>query len=189
MKDLKTKAEPQFKCNHCDKPYIKKGALTNHMSKVHLLVKSPIKKSFMDISTNSDNNEAAPIKSKYKCVHCDKSYAIKKALLGHVRKSHKKKEETIIEIEEGDEFGLDCESTFFTKYAQQKDKEEEADELEAILGMTSQIDFDSSILTHVETEPKSPNVIKVNLITGKKKKLKKSNTKTQSPSAPLPQNS
>ena len=52
MGDPKTKTDPQFKCNQCDKPYVKKGALTNHMSKVHLILKSPEKKSYMDISTS-----------------------------------------------------------------------------------------------------------------------------------------
>jgi hypothetical protein len=54
MVDLKTKSDPHFKCNLCDKPYVKNGALTNHMKKVHLIIKSPVKTSFMDISTDDE---------------------------------------------------------------------------------------------------------------------------------------
>ena len=40
-------------------PTLKKGALTNHMTKVHNISKTTTKKEFMEISTNneSDNND------------------------------------------------------------------------------------------------------------------------------------
>ena len=67
-----------YNCNECDKPYIKKGAMKNHLKRVHNISKSPINKGFMDITTanNPENNE--PIKGKYACLNCDKTYSIKK---------------------------------------------------------------------------------------------------------------
>ena len=55
---IKVETKP-YNCNKYDKPYIKKGALTNHMRKVHSISKSPVKEEFMDISNNSesDNND------------------------------------------------------------------------------------------------------------------------------------
>ena len=48
----------QYKCNKCDKPYFKKGALTTHIKKAHNISNNITKKEFMAISTNneSDNN-------------------------------------------------------------------------------------------------------------------------------------
>ena len=48
----------QYKCNKCDKPYFKKGALTTHIKKAHNISNYITKKEFMAISTNneSDNN-------------------------------------------------------------------------------------------------------------------------------------
>ena len=48
-----------YNCNECDKPYIKKGALTSHTRKVHSKSKSPVTKEFMDFSnkSESDNND------------------------------------------------------------------------------------------------------------------------------------
>ena len=48
----------QYKCNKCDKPYLKKGALTTHIKKAHNYSKNITKKEFMAIFTNieSDNN-------------------------------------------------------------------------------------------------------------------------------------
>ena len=43
-----------YRFNVCDKPYVKKGALTNHLKKVHNISVSPTKKEFMNISCNSD---------------------------------------------------------------------------------------------------------------------------------------
>ena len=54
MTKLENKSNLMYKCNVCDKPYIKKGALTNHLKKVHNLSMSPTKKEFMDISCNSE---------------------------------------------------------------------------------------------------------------------------------------
>ena len=54
MTKVEHKSNLMYKCNVCDKPYIKKGALTNHLKKVHNLSMSPTKKEFMDISSNSD---------------------------------------------------------------------------------------------------------------------------------------
>ena len=57
MTKVDSKSSQVYKCNVCDKPYIKKGALTNHLKKVHNLSMSPNKKEFMDISNNSDIND------------------------------------------------------------------------------------------------------------------------------------
>ena len=57
MTKMFIKSNHQYKCNECDKPYIKRGALTNHLKKVHNLPTSPTKKEFMDISNNSDSDD------------------------------------------------------------------------------------------------------------------------------------
>ena len=54
MTKVDTKSNQMYKCNVCDKPYVKKGALTNHLRKVHNLTMSPSKKQFMDTSCSSD---------------------------------------------------------------------------------------------------------------------------------------
>ena len=56
---MNVKPKQQYKCKTCDKPYLKKGALTNHMKKAHNIFKTTTKKEFMEISTNneSDNND------------------------------------------------------------------------------------------------------------------------------------
>ena len=54
MTKVENKSNLMYRCNVCDKPYIKKGALTNHLKKVHNLSMSPTKKEFMDTSNNSD---------------------------------------------------------------------------------------------------------------------------------------
>ena len=48
----------QYKCNKCDQPYFKKGALTSHIKKAHNIYNNITKKEFMAISTNnkSGNN-------------------------------------------------------------------------------------------------------------------------------------
>ena len=86
MVDPKSKPDPKFKCNECDKPYVKKGAMTNHK-----MTKSPVKSGFMDISSNSEYDENKPTLGKYPCLNCDKTYELKKSLLGHIRNIHTKR--------------------------------------------------------------------------------------------------
>ena len=57
MSDLKSKPDPKYKCNECDKPYVKKGAMTNHEKKVHNITRPPLKTGFMDVSSCSDTDE------------------------------------------------------------------------------------------------------------------------------------
>ena len=49
----------QYKCNKCDKPYFKKGALTTHIKKAHNISNSITKKELKAVSTNNelDNNK------------------------------------------------------------------------------------------------------------------------------------
>ena len=57
MSDPKSKPDPKYMCSECNKPYIKKGAMTNHKKKVHNMTKSPLKTGFMDLSSYSDNDD------------------------------------------------------------------------------------------------------------------------------------
>ena len=54
MTKVDIKSNQMYKCNVFDKPYVIKGALTNHLRKVHNLTISPTKKNFMDISSTHD---------------------------------------------------------------------------------------------------------------------------------------
>ena len=100
MTKVENKSHLMYRCNVCDKPYIKKGALTNHLKKVHNLSLSPTKKEFMDTSNKSDI-----------------------------------------------ENDLERDNTVMVDYAKELDEKDEADELEAMLGMKSTVNFDASVLT------------------------------------------
>ena len=63
------KSNHQYKRNECDKPYIKRGALTNHLKKVHNLPMSPTKKELMDISNNSDSDDELDTKNSVLLEH------------------------------------------------------------------------------------------------------------------------
>ena len=54
MSSLKLKADQKYNCTDCDKPYVKKGALTNHMKNIHGKQAPPAKKEFLDNTTYSD---------------------------------------------------------------------------------------------------------------------------------------
>ena len=97
MTKMDTKPIKMYRCNVCDKPYIKKGALTNHLKKVHNISISPTKKDFMDISNISDD--------------------------------------------------LDKDNSFILEHARYLNRKEDAEELDIMLGMKSQVSFDSSVLT------------------------------------------
>ena len=168
MSDPNSKPVPKFNCNECDKPYVKKGAMTNHRLKVHNMTKSPLKTGFKDISSSSEHDEDKSASGKYPCLNCNKTYKLKKSLLGHIRNIHTKKVPTIFEVNESDtdidEFEL--EKTMMMEHAKEQDHKEAAAELELIASMTSTINFNSSVLTsNVETE--TNDVIKILSDTGK----------------------
>ena len=48
MPALKLNSDPKHKCADCGKPYVKKGALTNHMKNVHAKHDSPESEDFLD---------------------------------------------------------------------------------------------------------------------------------------------
>ena len=56
--NINIQPKQQYKCNKCDNPILKKGALTTHIKKAHSLFNNITKKELMAISTNyeSDNN-------------------------------------------------------------------------------------------------------------------------------------
>ena len=169
MSDQKCKPDPKFKCDKCDKPYVKKGAMTNHKLKVHNITKSPLKTGFMDLSSNSEHDKNIHDNGKYPCLICDMTFKSKKSVLGHMQNIHKKNASTIFEVTESDadidEFEL--EKTMMTEYAQELNLREDTEELELVSNMTSTINFNSSVLvSSLETE-KTNNVIKILSDTGK----------------------
>ena len=54
MSVLKLSLDPKYKCPDCGKPYVKKGALTNHMRNVHAKNDSLPTQEFLDNTMNSD---------------------------------------------------------------------------------------------------------------------------------------
>ena len=83
----------QYKCYECDKPYIKKGAPTNHMRKVHSISKSPVKKEFMDISNNSESDINDTINKEDDELELDKT-----CLLEHAKDLDRKEESEELEV-------------------------------------------------------------------------------------------
>ena len=100
MTKMDTKSIKMYRCNVCDKPYVKKGALTTHLKKVHNISISPTKKDFMDISNTSDLVD-----------------------------------------------DLDKDNSFILEHARDLNKKDDAEELDIMLGMKSQVSFDASVLT------------------------------------------
>ena len=100
MTKMDTKSIKMYRCNVCDKPYVKKGALTTHLKKVHNISISPTKKDFMDISNTSDLVD-----------------------------------------------DLDKDNSFILGHARDLNKKDDAEELDIMLGMKSQVSFDASVLT------------------------------------------
>ena len=114
MTKVENKPNLMYRCNVCDKPYIKRGALTNHLKKVHNLSMSPTKKEFMDSSCNSNSEK-----------------------------------------------DLDTENSVLVDYAKELDMKDEADELEIMLGMTSTVTFDASVLTAASSIEEPAKVITI----------------------------
>ena len=58
IKNINIQPKQQYKCNQCDKPYLKKGSLTTHIKKAYNISNNITTKELMAISTNneSDNN-------------------------------------------------------------------------------------------------------------------------------------
>ena len=119
MTKVEIKPNQQYICYKCDKPYIIKGALTNHLRKVHKITKSPTKKDLMDISTNSDSDI----------------------------------NDTVIQLDDV----FEAEKTAILEQAKDLDRKEEADELQIILGMTSTMSFDTSVLTRASEAEEPTN--------------------------------
>ena len=57
--NINIQPKQQYKCNKCDKPYFKKGALTTYIKTAQNISNNNTKKELMAISTNneSDNNK------------------------------------------------------------------------------------------------------------------------------------
>ena len=59
----------QYKCNKCDKPYFRKGALTTHIKKAHNISNQITKKEFMAISTSNESDNNNKNKNKLQVEH------------------------------------------------------------------------------------------------------------------------
>ena len=68
---MNIQTKQQYKCNNCDKPYLKKSALTTHIKKAHKISNNIIKKEFMAISTNNelDNKDKNIVVDKLEVEH------------------------------------------------------------------------------------------------------------------------
>ena len=54
MPGLKLNLDPKYKCPDCGKPYVKKGALTNHMRNMHANDDSSVTHGLLDNTAYSD---------------------------------------------------------------------------------------------------------------------------------------
>ena len=54
MYDPTMKGDQHYKCTDCDKSYVKKGFLSNHMKKIHNKDDSPIPQGFLDNTSYSE---------------------------------------------------------------------------------------------------------------------------------------
>ena len=79
MTKVDMKPNQQYICYKCDKPYIIKGALTNHLRKVHKITNSPTNKGFMDISTNSDSDSNDTVTQLDDVFEADKTAMLEQA--------------------------------------------------------------------------------------------------------------
>ena len=54
--NINIQPKQQYKCNKCDKPYLKKDALTTHIMKAYNISNKITKKEIMAISTNNESD-------------------------------------------------------------------------------------------------------------------------------------
>ena len=95
--------QKRYNCELCDESFSYSATLKSHVKRVHALIKPEYKCDHCDYRAKHTGHLNVHIKSvhnkeRFQCAKCPKNFISAQALRNHITLSHKKNEETLIDI-------------------------------------------------------------------------------------------